>query len=176
MHPLVNRCILESCGVVRIVTRIIQNERFAEKIRDKVPWHSGRHARQVVEHEGTGVSLRQIECSTGSKKIGDDIGPLPDVGKPIDRTPSDKYQIERPRLGKCLGRFIEVRLDEFGALRQPKLCCQVARGGDRRTREIDSNDSRATLGQNQAVTAKMTLQMQDSDSVDGTELCLIDWC
>jgi hypothetical protein len=93
----------------------------------------------------------------------------------------------RTRAAGCLGQIkraaglgdgrrcvVEIRLDEPRALGQVQLGGELAGGGDRQSREIEADDPRSTLRQNQAVSSEVALQVQDAQAVDRPQLGLLD--
>ena len=78
----------------------------------------GRH---VVEHQGRGMALGQVERAAGLQEEGHDLGPAADVGQPVDRPPGDVDEVERARLADRRRGVVEIGLDEARPVREAEL-------------------------------------------------------
>jgi hypothetical protein len=128
----------------------------------------------VVENQRSRMTFGQIERPAGGQKPCHDLCPAPDVGQPVDGAPGHEHEVERAGLGDGCWRIVQIRLDEPRTLGQPQLRCQPSGSGDRGSGEIEADDPRPALRQDQSVAAKVALQMQDAAVRDPPELRFLD--
>ena len=107
------------------------------------------------------MRVGEVEPAARAQEAGDHRGPAVEVGQPAERAPGDKGEIETPGLADRVRRVVEVAFDEAGALLQPELGRESARGGDGGRREVDPDHRRAALRERERVGAEVALEVDD---------------
>jgi len=147
MDPVILRAMDQLRGWIRIITRVVSDQRFAFKIRRKITGHAVGCSRYIIKHKRNGMPFGEIECAAWFEEIHHRFGPARDIGQPVQRAPGHEDEIERSWLGDSPRRVVEIGFDKVRAFGQAEFKREFLRGVDRGVREIKADDFGATLRQ-----------------------------
>ena len=122
---------------------------------------------RITERPEDGVTLPNEQSSARPQEIGHDLRPAPDARQPAQGADAGIHEI-KPVCAEGLDRAVDIPLDKRHLC--PRAHRECARLPQSRRREIQTDRRpRSQPRQRDSVSAQMTLQMHDVETVETTE-------